>query len=151
MASREQVYEDAGRLLELANLLETELGTALIALDALDTGSFLNPDADAYTRLVTAIDGRTLGASLRAIKKRLSITGDLEALFDDALEARNFMAHRLFPHYGLTLLDDGGRDNMVEHMDRLHKTIWRAYTAAQNMAAQLVSAVMLLANKGKAP
>ncbi|WP_036041563.1 hypothetical protein [Bradyrhizobium yuanmingense] len=147
MASRERVYEEAGRLLELANLLETELGTALIALDALDTGSFLNPDADAYTRLVAAIEGRTLGASLHAIKKRLSITGDLEALFDDALKARNFMAHRLFPHYGLKLLDDGGRDNMVEHMESLHKTIWRAYTAAQHMAGLLVTSVQALAKR----
>jgi hypothetical protein len=46
MATVEQVYHDAGRALEASNLLETELGTCLLALDALETGSFANPDAD---------------------------------------------------------------------------------------------------------
>jgi hypothetical protein len=61
MATVEQVYHDAGRALEAASLLETELGTCLLALDALETRSFANPDTEAYRRLLEAMESNTLG------------------------------------------------------------------------------------------
>ena len=62
MATQEGVYPDAGRALEAANLLETELGTCLLALDALERGSHIKPDDDAYLRLREAIDSKTLAS-----------------------------------------------------------------------------------------
>jgi hypothetical protein len=145
MATVEQVYHDAGRALEAANLLETELGTCLLAFDGLETGSFANPDADAYLRLREAIDSNTLGRSIRAIKSKLHITDNVDGAFQDALEARNFLAHRFFPHYGLKIHDPAGRDEMVAHIDKLRDAIWRAYTIAANWSSLLVAAVKVLA------
>jgi hypothetical protein len=145
MATVEQVYHDAGRALEAANLLETELGTCLLALDALETRSFANPDADAYARLCEAIDSNTLGRSIRAIKSKLSITENVDVVFRDALDARNFLAHRFFPHHGLKIHDPAGRDEMVAHIDRLRDAIWSAYTIAGKWSLPLVAAVTGLA------
>jgi hypothetical protein len=144
MATVEDVYHDAGRALEAACLLETELGTCLLALDALETGSFANPDADAYLRLCEAIDSNTLGRSIRAIKNKLSITENLDSVFQDALEARNFLAHRFFPHHGMNVHDPDGRDEMVAHIDKLHDAIWRAYTIAGNWSSLLMAALKVL-------
>lgn len=149
MATQEQVYHDAGRALEAANLLEVELGTCLLAMDGLETGSYQNPNADAYTRLRDAIESNTLGQSIHAIKNRLAVTDDLDATFKDALDARNFLAHRLFPHYGLKIRDDSGRDEMVAHIDRLRDRIWTAYTIAGHWSSLLVSAVRVLAAESK--
>ena len=144
MATVEEVYHDAGRALEAANLLETELGTCLLALDALETGSFANPDADAYLRLREAIDSNTLGRSIRVIKDKLHITDNVDAVLQDALEARNFLAHRFFPHHGMKIHDPAGRDEMVAHIDRLRDAIWPAYTAAGIWSSLLVTAVKTL-------
>lgn len=145
MATVEQVYHDAGRALEAASLLETELGTCLLALDALDTGSFTNPNADAYLRLRDAIDSRTLGRSIQAIKSKLHINESVDTVLQDALDARNFLAHKFFPHHGLKIHDPAGRDEMVAHIDRLRDAIWPAYTMAGTWSSLLVTAVQVLA------
>ncbi len=144
MATIEQVYHDAGRALEAACLLETELGTCLLVLDALETGSFANPDADAYLRLREAIDSNTLGRSIRAIKSKLSITENMDSVFQEALEARNFLAHRFFPHHGMNIHDPGGRDEMVAHIDKLRDAVWAAYTIAGNWSSLLMAALNVL-------
>lgn len=144
MATVEEVYHDAGRALEAACLLETELGTCLLVLDALETGSFAKADADAYLRLREAIDSNTLGQSIRAIKRKLSITEDIDSVFLDALEARNFLAHRFFLHHGMNIHDPGGRDQMVAHIDKLRDAIWPAYTIAGNWSSLLMAALQVL-------
>jgi len=45
MASREDVYVAFGRAAELAQLFETEVGTSLLAFDALETKSYRDPKA----------------------------------------------------------------------------------------------------------
>lgn len=144
MATREQVYHDAGRALELANLLEVELGTCLLVLDVLEGGG-VAPDADAFRRLQDAIDGHTLGRSIRAIKGKLNITDDEGTMFQDALDARNFLAHRFFPSYGMKIHDDTGRDEMVARIDQLWETMWSAYSAAGLWSSLLLDAARLLA------
>lgn len=144
MTSREDVYHDAGKALELAQLLETEIGTALLALDALETKSFVRPDADAYRRLLDAIDKQTLGRSLTKIRKQLDLTENLEVLFTEALNARNFLAHRFFPHHGLAIFESDGCAAMAQHIQDLRSKLWPAYTTAQNIAGILVSSVALL-------
>lgn len=137
MATRERVYEAAGRALEAANLLETELGTLLLILDALETGSHVNPDRDAYLRLRDAIDRKTLGQSLAAVRKRLKIDGDIDRVFNDALEARNKIAHRFFPGHGLRIIDTNGCATMLKEATELRHTLWDGYTAAQRLTERL--------------
>lgn len=144
MATVEKVYHDTGRALEAACLFETELGTCLLVLDALETGNFANPDADRYLRLREAIDGKTLGRSIGAIKSKLTISDDTDSVFRDALDARNFLAHRFFAHHGMKIHDPEGRDHMVAHIDELRDAIWLAYTIASNWSSLLVAALKAL-------
>src|SRR5918994_2359800 len=78
MATREQVYEEVGRALEAACILEMTLGTSLLTLDGLATRSYINPDADAYMRLRNAMEKKTLGQSLDAMKKQLLLPAGIE-------------------------------------------------------------------------
>jgi hypothetical protein len=148
MATREAVYQAAGKALELAQLLETEIGTSLLALDALETKSFLRPDADAYTRLRDAIDGQTLGRSLKQIKSRLNLDDNLEDVFADALESRNFLAHRFYAQHGTRIFEPAGCDHMIAHIDKLREKLMRAYNSAQGISELLTNAVHLLAKQG---
>jgi hypothetical protein len=72
----------------------------------------------------------------------------VDAVFQDALDARNFLAHRFFPRYGLKIHDPAGRDEMVAHIDRLRDAIWAAYTIAGLWSLPLVKAVTMLARRG---
>ena len=148
MATREAVYQAVGKALELAQLLETEIGTSLLALDALETKSFLRPDADAYMRLREAIDRQTLGRSLDQIKKRLNLDGNLEEVFADALESRNILAHRFYAQHGMSIFEPAGCDRMIAHIDKLREKLMPAYSRAQYISELLVNGVRLLAKQG---
>jgi len=150
MSSRIEVYQAAGRALELSQLFETELGTALLALDALETNSFIGPDADAYLRLREEIDGLTLGKSLKRIKNRLSLGEDLESLFQLALDARNFLAHHLFKRDVVAILDPDGCARLLSDIEDVFRKIAPAYSAAQGIAGALASQVAALANGARA-
>jgi hypothetical protein len=95
MSSRPKVHIAMGRALEKAQWLETEVGTVLLAVDALETRSFLKPEEDAYLRLRDAIDHQTLGRSLKKMQEFLKFEQNPESLFARALEARNFLVHQV--------------------------------------------------------
>lgn len=66
----------------------------------------------------------------------------------DALDARNVLVQKLFPHYGLKVRDPAGRGEMVAHIDRLRDNIWAAYTIAGHWSSLLVAAVRLTTKLG---
>jgi hypothetical protein len=141
MATREAVFEQFGRAAQFAQLLEMEIGTALLAIDALDTQSYLSPSADAYLRLKQAIDGQTLGRSLGRIKTQLRLPDDIASEFANALEKRNTLIHRFYPRYGLKFLDEVGRDEMVAELVTISEELDRAWRSAQAIAGVLVKGV----------
>ena len=141
MATREAVYEHFGRAAQIAQHLESDIGTALLAIDALDTQSFLNPNADAYLKLRSAIDGQTLGRSLGKIRSHLQLTDDIESQFKSALDKRNTLIHRFYISYGLKFLDEAGRDEMVADLIAISEELKRAWLSAQNISELLVRAV----------
>jgi hypothetical protein len=144
VATREDVYLAFGRLAELAQLFETELGTALLGYDALERKAYIQPDPDAYRRLQDAISAKTLGATLKAIRSQFDVQGDLGELFDRALTARNALTHGFFLHHGMAIHSDAGRDAMMKHLDELRASLEPAYQAAGNLAQILLSAMRLL-------
>jgi hypothetical protein len=138
MATQEQVYEEVGRALEAACILETALGTSLLTLDGLATESYINPDADAYMRLRNAMEKKTLGQSLDAMKRQLPLPDDMEKTFTDALAARNFLAHRFFPYHGLAVLDPAGCDSMLAHAKELRSTLLHVSKLANSLSESLM-------------
>ena len=144
MATRDELYVAVGRALELAQLFEIELGTALLALDALETKSYLNPEADVYLRLRNSIESQTLGKSLNQIKRKLSLNEDLESLFQAALDSRNTLAHHFFPKHGLKVIEAEGRNKMVADALEIQSKLQRAYSVARHISELLVKGVLLL-------
>ena len=141
MASRETVYQCFGRAAELAQLLEMEVGTSLLALDALESKRFLAIDPDAYLRLRTAIESQTLGQALRRMREKLQLIDDLELVLVEALRFRLRLAHRFFPEHGLSMLTEDGRLKMVSELMEICDTLQRAYSVASNVSFALVSSI----------
>lgn len=141
MATRDELYARVGRGLEVCQLLEKEIGTALLAMDALITRSHLQPDPDKYLRLRSAIEKQTLGGSLKQMRERLKLQDDLESVLKEALAARNDLAHGFFSHHGLKIMDSGGREEMLVYLNGLIATLERGYALAGNVASALVRAV----------
>lgn len=137
--SRSQVYEQFGRALELAQLFEMEVGTALLALDVIERRGVTHPDP--YKRLSADIASQTLGRSLAQMKERLHIAEDLEQEFASALKIRNHLAHRFFPDHGIRFLEESGQIEMLNRLTEACATMQRAYTIAGNVAHALVEAV----------
>ena len=141
MATRDEVYSVFGKMAELAQLVETELGTALISYDMFQSDGKPLVDIEEYRRLEEEVNRRTLGSTLRSIKERLGMEGDLESLFRDALKTRNFLAHSFYRHHGFGIDTDAGRDKMIEQLDELRPRLWEAYVAAGSMAQLMVDLV----------
>ncbi len=141
MTTRDALYQRAGRGLELCQLLEKEMGTALLALDGLITGTYLTPDPDSYLRLRNAVERQTLGTSLKQMRQRLKMQEDLEAVLSSALTARNDLAHHFFSRHGLKVIEADGRTEMLAYLNNLLIAIESGYAFAGNVAAALVSAV----------
>ncbi|MBX3628035.1 MAG: hypothetical protein KF892_23705 [Rhizobacter sp.] len=139
MPLRKVVYERAGRASELAQLLEYEIGTALLALDGIQTGSYLAPNADEYTRLRAELESKTLGQSLRRLKDQLSLQTDIEAELTEALRVRNHLAHHFFRQHGLAMLEEDGQKKMIQELDECIAALHTAYTSAGHVAHSIVA------------
>jgi hypothetical protein len=142
MTTREELYARAGRGLEICQLLEKDIGTALLALDGLITRSHLKPIPDEYLRLREAVDRQTLGTSLRQMRARLKLQEDLEAVLSGALAARNDLAHQFFSRHALKVMDPDGRTEMLAYLNGLLVVLERGYALAGNVASALVRAVV---------
>jgi Txe/YoeB family toxin of Txe-Axe toxin-antitoxin module len=142
MASREDVYIEFGRAAEIAQMLEREIGTALLALDGLETKSYLNPDADAYRRLTQAIEAQTLGGSLRKMGKYFDLKNETSGTFSRALETRNRLAHRFYAAHGLAMIEVTGRDKMVDDLREIQTVLSAAYAIASPLSSALVKTLL---------
>jgi hypothetical protein len=149
MASREDVYVQFGRAAEMAQMLEREIGTALLALDGLETKSYLKPDADAYRRLTQATEAQTLGASLKQMGKYLDLKNETGGTFSKALETRNRLAHRFYAAHGLAMIDDAGRDKMVDDLREIQAILSAAYAIASPLSSALVKTLLTRAKEGQ--
>jgi hypothetical protein len=138
MATRDDVYREFGKTVELAQLLETELGTLLLAQEAIQHDAFTLDVWESGAQVVKAIEKRTLGQSLGEIRKRYHISDDLESVFDQALAARNRLAHGFYLSYGRRIETDRGCDEMIAHLFRLQKDLWPAYQIAGALAQHLM-------------
>jgi len=138
LASKTDVYNAVGQALEAACLLEQEIGTSLLILNALETKSYLSPDADAYAKLRAAIDRNTLGKALNSIKQQLSLSSDIETSFSDALDARNQLVHRFFAEHGLEISTPQGRDVMLAHVTELHRNLRTTLSLAQDISLKML-------------
>ena len=136
-----QLYVEFGIAAEKAQVLEFEAGNVALSFVTffVDT-SRIGPDETAMFRsLVDDVNRQTLGTLLRRLKAIAEFDESLLAIVDEALERRNYLAHRFFPSHNYAIFDEAGRRAMVDELKVIQAKLDRAH--------QALSAISSLLNK----
>jgi hypothetical protein len=141
MGGRHELYAKYGIAAEAAQLLETELGTLLLALRGLESDWYLVPDGVAAKAVLDTIDRSTLGRVLNDLKRHIAIEGDLEESFASALKSRNRLTHGFFERHNFKIQTEDGRRKMIAELDLLHAELFVAWQAAHKLTT-IISAVV---------
>jgi len=144
MADRHELYAKYGIAAEAAQLFETELGTLLLCLRALENNWHIVSDGAAAREVLDTIDRSTLGRVLNDVKRYIRIEGDLEEGFSSALKARNRLMHGFFEKHNFKIQTDEGRRDMIADLDALHGELFAAWRAA----AKLTTIISMVVQHG---
>lgn len=112
MASRQEVYAKFGAAAEAAQLIATELGTALLAV----SGLALNWHVD-----------------LDPITARRILDDTFVERLAKGLKARNRLFHGFYEKHNSKIDTDEGRDILLQDLDHLHADLTMAYHLASAM------------------
>jgi len=125
----DDVYRKFGSASEAAQLLETELGTLLLFLDAADKGLLAKPDATVAGLILNGINRQTLGMLIKNAKGKTPSLDRLEALLSKALEERNRLSHSFYRQHNFRRNSGEGRTLMMQDLESIHSTLIEAYKA----------------------
>lgn len=150
MADRHELYAKYGIAAEAAQLFETELGTLLLCLQALENDWHVLPDGTAAQKVLEKIDRSTLGRLLNDLKKYITIEGDLEAMFASALKARNRLMHGFFERHNFRIQTDDGRKTMIADLESIHGECFEGWRAAGELTT-IITAVVRHGAESKPP
>ena len=132
MPSLDDVYRKFGEASEASQLLETELGTHLLASGLLND-RIMSPtfkvDREKATALLGDIDRQTLGQLIRNTRKHRDDLTQLEPLLARALEERNRLSHHFFRDHNFRRNTEEGRLLMLNDLDSIHNVVLDAYKA----------------------
>lgn len=136
-----ELYAEFGIAAEKAQVLEFEAGNVALSFVTMfiDTSRIGPEEREMFRSLVDDVNRQTLGALLRSIKKMVNFDESLLTIVDEALERRNFLAHRFFPSHNYAIFDPVGRRAMTDELKAIQATLDRAHRA--------LSAVSSLMNK----
>ena len=148
MADRHELYAKYGIAAEAAQLFETELGTLLLCLRALEKDWHIVPDGAAAREVLESIDSSTLGRVLNDLKRHVTIDSDLEEGFSSALMARNRLMHGFFERHNFKIHTKEGRREMIADLDRLHGELFAAWRTADKLTT-IISAVVRHGAQGR--
>ncbi len=128
----DDVYRKFGEVSEVAQLLETDLGTALLFLGAVDEGLIsptLEVDRVGARDLMNRIERQTLGQLIRSTRRLSEAFEPIETLLADALDKRNRLAHSFYLDHNVRNQSDAGRGIMVADLEAMHDTMLKAWKA----------------------
>lgn len=134
-----QLYAEFGIAAEKAQILEMEAGNVALAFIALFVGTdHITPEKrELFRGLVHDVNSKTLGALLRSIKAMAKFDDSLLKIVDDALERRNYLAHRFFPSHNYAIFDEAGRQTMISELQEIQATLDRAHRALSAVSSLL--------------
>lgn len=147
MATLEAVYCKFGEAAEAAQLLETELGTLLFALNALDEKLFEANDPDRAGEILDEVNRHTLGQLLKRLGKASSFRASLEIQLAAALNERNRLSHTFYRQHNLRRNSADGRDIILRDLGQIHDVLLDAYKAVMLLTGTDLDA-MVAASRG---
>ena len=133
MPTLDDVYRKFGEVSEVAQLVETELGTMLLFFGVVDEG-LITPtpeviDQKRATELLRRINRQTLGQLVTNTKRHTDALDQLEPLLSTALEERNRLSHHFYRQHNLRKNSDAGRSLMLDDLGSIYNTLIKAYKA----------------------
>jgi hypothetical protein len=136
MPTLDDVYRKFGMVAEAAQLLETDLGTILLFLGAVDGGLIsptLEADGKRVADLLRLIDRQTMGQLIRNNQRLSDLFAPIESLLDVALDERNRLSHSFYRQHNLRRNSDTGRAIMLDDLESMHDTLLTAWKAVSRL------------------
>jgi hypothetical protein len=134
MPTFDEVYRKFGEVAEAAQLLETELGTIRLCVEAREHDLFAGDNGELATEIYNKINKSTLGELLKRLAKSAGFSGDVELLLANALAERNQLFHSFYRKHNFRRNSDDGCAQMLDDLDRKHETILDAYKAIMRLS-----------------
>lgn len=142
-----EVYAYFGRAAYAASCLEHGLTIALMKAELMAqvAGRARRerkaPSADAWQAMfddyMAKHDKLPLGTLIQRFRSVVTTGPDLDALLDEALAVRNFLAHGFFRERAIEFAHEAGRDDLIEELDGYHGLLMRADDTVQNAVAHV--------------
>lgn len=132
MPTLDDVYRKFGEVSEAAQLLETDVGTVMMFLGAVDQGLIspeLKVDSQRAARLMDRINRQTLGQLIRTTQQLTDAFGPIETLLAEALDERNRLAHCFYRQHNLRKFSNKGRAIMMNDLESMHEVLLAAWKA----------------------
>ena len=138
-SSLEKLYEQVGRVAEMAQVMEMEAGNLALtyASIAFDMNNLTDEQKHILQSVTADVNRRTFGNLIRVIKKAVKVDSTIEETVDEALKKRNYFTHHFFRHHNFAIHSDGGRQTMVTELKELFTTFSRAHTMLHAMSDSL--------------
>ncbi|MDP2183087.1 MAG: hypothetical protein Q8K99_11030 [Actinomycetota bacterium] len=133
MPTRDDVYREFGKAAEIAQAIEYDLGRVLLVHEGIEQRVYVLDAWEPDRAFMDAVQHNTLGRSLRKFRLNYNLVGDFSPL-DDALEARNSLAHRFFLQHFNEIETDDGCVAMVAHLEEIQRRLWRGHQLTRSMA-----------------
>jgi cytochrome c556 len=144
MATRDELYAKFGITAEASQLFETELGTLLLAVSAIENGWHVTPDPVSARKTLDQIEAHTLGRLLGVLKGKVPFDEHLAERFDSALKARNRLNHGFYEKHNFKIQTDEGRDLMIADLEKLHEELFQVWRMASSLTAAMAELVAKL-------
>lgn len=129
MPTLDDVYWKFGFATEAAQLLETELGNALIEHGIIEENLVNQPNPNRAADLFRQINRHTLGQLIAKLKAKNQSIANLEGVLAKALDERNRLFHSFYRQHNLRRNSDEGRLRMLDDLEAIHNTLLDAYKA----------------------
>ena len=129
MPTLDDVYRKFGYASEAAQLLETELGTMLFAIGAVEAGVLDGSDPEKAADILKFVNRQTLGQLMRSLNRSTDSLAELNDLLTFALKERNRLSHSFYRQHNLRRNSEVGRARMLEDLEAIHTTLLEAYKA----------------------
>lgn len=134
MAKREVVYAKFGMTAEAGQLFETELGTLLLGVKALEHDWHMRAAPVEARRVLRQIEAHTLGRLLGALRNKVSFDDGTLDCFVAALATRNRLNHGFYERHNFKMQTDEGRDAMMADLEQMHAELFDAWQRASKIA-----------------
>lgn len=129
MPSLDDVYRKFGETAEAAQLIETELGTMLLAAPCIEEGLLENKNPARAADILGSVNRYTLGQLFKNLKNHNQSLDALEDLLLRALEERNRLFHSFYRTHNFRRNSDEGRALMLGDLEAIHSVLLEAYDA----------------------